>query len=474
MKKETIEKLFKRYISIFDDVVNQTTGTHLDQTIVNEINSEVDLLFKEYEQMSNLTEFNSFSEKIQNIINKVLKESKLLNKAFIEKELQKRFNLFESNPFVYIENEVNNTINKIIPNTNGDYYIPANPYLESITRKGYNIIFRSNKIKEHIDKVSAKYKTERDLIIKENEQLYAVSVTKALQELNDYPIQFCKETFEKYFYDKWDSKLLVLPNSIKNYILIDAINLGLKPHTEEYEKAVDLIFTSKEQFRHSIATTKWDYLNDLKYNFINKNLVSRVEIINLFIQSWESLIFKNENLSKNIKNDLLRKYSIIFNNIDKISDTSIIRFYVFMNNFNGGGSYKLLDRFVESLADNSYLTMIANLVNIELTLLINELETIKFDKEQGGFISNEKKYSNIINEYYKIFGDTKSSNDKENFFGVSDDKSLTKEENEQVTKQLIKTNILYSLVETFNKHYKFKYMFENIKSKVKNIIKIKK
>ena len=166
MKKETIEKLFKRYISIFDDVVNQTTGTHLDQTIVNEINSEVDLLFKEYEQMSNLTEFNSFSEKIQNIINKVLKESKLLNKAFIEKELQKKFNLFDSNPFVYIENEINNTISKIIPNTNGDYYIPANPYLESITRKGYNIIFRSNKIKEHIDKVSARYKAERDLIIK--------------------------------------------------------------------------------------------------------------------------------------------------------------------------------------------------------------------------------------------------------------------------------------------------------------------
>ena len=78
------------------------------------------------------------------------------------------------------------------------------------------------------------------------------------------------------------------------------------------------------------------------------------------------------------------------------------------------------------------------------------------------------------NEYYKIFGDTTSANDKENFFGVSDDKSLTKEEDEQVTKQLIKTNILYSLVETFNKHYKFKYMFENIKSKIKNIIKIKK
>lgn len=469
MKKETIEKLFRRYIGIYDDVVFRTTGEHISENEINTVNDQVDQLFKEYEHIETLNDFTQFTKKIQEILTNTTELASKLNKEQQEKALNEIYWKFKNDPFGFIQERLDYVAKNIqVKDNPNDFYIPADPDLESIGKK-YGI-------KYYYTYDPSTYVTPEELkkIKKsENEQIHAVLIRKTLQELDDYPIQFCKETFKKYFYDdKWDDKLLVLPNSIKNYIIMDIIGLGLKPHTDGYEKAVDLIFISKDKFKNNIANTNWDYLNELKYNFINNNLISRVEIINLFIHSWESLVFKNVNLSKNIKNDLLKKYSILFNNIDKIPDVSLIRFYMFMNNFNGGGSYKLLDGFIESLSDNSYLEMFANLVNIELTILINEFETIKFDKEQREFILNEKKYSNIINEYYKIFGDTNSiSQEKDNESETYNIKDNDNNEEKQISKQLIKINTLYSLIKAFNKQYKYKYILENIKLKFKNIIK---
>jgi len=38
MKKETIEKLFRRYIGIYDDVVFRTTGEHISENEINTVN----------------------------------------------------------------------------------------------------------------------------------------------------------------------------------------------------------------------------------------------------------------------------------------------------------------------------------------------------------------------------------------------------------------------------------------------------
>lgn len=466
MKKETIEKVFRRYINIFDDVVNQTTGQHLDKEIIEELNSEVDLIFKEYEQMGTLAEFNSFTQKIQSIINKVLDKSNVINIELVKNEFRKNLNLFESNPFVYLEKEIDETINKIVPNANKEYYIPANPYLDIIASKGYHTAFNLDKVNERIAIIDKIYKEAEEKLSKRNELEYANLLGIALQEINDFPIQFCEETINKYFYDKWFDKLILFKNSMKNHIIMDAINIGLKPHTEEYENALDLIFKPKVSY----PVDQLKYGNDIKKSFINNNLVSRTKIINDFLYTWETLIFKNNKLSNSNKNNLLKKYNIIKNNLNDFTDASIIRFYHFMHNFNGGGSAKLSVEFTTFLSDESFLSMIINLVDMELTLLINELETVKFDKING-FILNNKKYSNIINDYYKFYVDESPKIKlKEDYlsFGIADAKAPTKTDDDIVNTQMRKINILYSLIEKFDNHYNYK--LENIKMNIKNII----
>lgn len=454
MKKETIEKLFKRYISIFDDVVYQTTDKHLDQTTKDEINSEVDLLFKEYEHISNLTEFNSFSEKIKDIIDKVLKKSKYLNKAFIEKELRKRFNLFENDPFVYIQKEIDDTVSKIIPNSDGSYYIPVNPYLESCVNKGYRVNFETSKIKKHIDEIEVRLKAERAQMITKFEEEYKEVLKTALKEINDCPIQFCKETIEKYFYNGWIDKLLQVPNSIKNQNIIKAINLNLTPHTKEYEDALNCAFISKYNENTIIKLSSLNpntkkYLNDFMIDFRDNNLLSRSKIIDDFCAMY-SCVYNNEGLTKSQKMTLKGKLDILLDNVECMLDISYIRFYKFALEHN------LINLDGEFLTNKANAPLVYNMLNINLTLLINELETVKLS--DNGFILNEK-YNNIINDYYEYI--EKNKNELANY-------------KNNVGESIFKISVLDSLVNKFNKQYKYKYIFKNIKAKIKSIIKIKK
>ena len=68
MKKETIEKLFKRYIGIFDNVVFNNNGYHLPEYLTNEIYSQVDDLFNEYENIEKIADYIGFSKKIVKIL----------------------------------------------------------------------------------------------------------------------------------------------------------------------------------------------------------------------------------------------------------------------------------------------------------------------------------------------------------------------------------------------------------------------
>jgi hypothetical protein len=473
MKKETIEKLFRRYIGIYDDVVFRTTGEHISENEINIVNAQVDQLFKEYEHVETLNDFTQFTKKIQEILTNTIESASKLNKEQREKALNEIYWKFNNDPEKYIQKEVDETINKIIPDAYGDYYIPDNPYLDIAASKGYNTPFRLDKIQEHIKEIDPKWKNAQLCAEEINNDEYKNKLEEVLLEINKYPIQFCEETIKKYFYDNNLLILSLFKNNIKNEIIIDIINSKLIPHTEQYEKELNLLFKSKESF---IFKTRGIQITneDLKNKFLD-NLVVRNNVIGNFLNIWKILIFENKNLSKHDKNNLLKKYNIIKNNHNKLTDASIIRFNTFVNNFNGGGSVNFKRDFTASFSDKSYLPMIINLVDAELTVLINELETVKFDKDAKSFVLDNN-YSNIINDYYKYLGDiklSKNNNSSESYIG----RVLNEQENAKVekefNKQMNKINILYSLVEEFNKQYRYKYIMENIKSKFKNIIKIK-
>lgn len=461
MKKATIEKLFRRYIGIYDDVVFRTTGEHINENEINTVNDQVDQLFKEYEHVETLNDFNQFTKKIQKILTNTVESASKLNKEQQEKTLNETYWRFNNDPEGYIQKEIDETISKIIPDSNGNFYIPHNPYLDSIMDKGYEVkLFNLNKIQDHINKIAPSYKNNYEEY-KNNYDKDILDV--ALANINDFPIQFCLETIKEYFYDKWYDNLLLCKNSDKNKIIIEAINSKLKPHTKEYEKELDLLFKTKDLLIDS------RFNSDIKKDFL-KNVSVRIGIIEPFLNIWKILIFENKNLSKHDKNNLLKKYNIIKINSDNLTDASIIRFNNFVNNFNGGGSINLTKEFTSSLSDNTFLPMIINMVDAELTILVNELETVKFDKDVKSFVLNNN-YSNIINDYYKFVenDDSELSQDTQTGVGIA----LSENENKQFNKQLNKINILYSLVDNFNKQYKYKYIIENIKSKFKNIIKIK-
>ena len=461
MKKATIEKLFRRYIGIYDDVVFRTTGEHISENEINIVNDQVDQLFKEYEHVETLNDFTQFTKKIQEILTNTTKSASKLNKEQQEKTFNEIYWKFNNDPVEYIQKEVDKTINKIIPDIRGNFYIPRNPYLDSIMDKGYEAKFDLGKIQDHINKIAPSYKNNYEEY-KNNYDKDILDV--ALANINDFPIQFCLETIKEYFYDKWYDNLLLCKNSDKNKIIIEAINNKLKPHTKEYEKELDLLFETKE-----LDLEEFKFSNNVKEDFL-KNVTVRSNVIENFLNIWKILIFENKNLSKHDKNNLLKKYNIIKTNYEKLTDASIIRFKNFVNNFNGGGSINLTKEFTSSLSDNTFLPIIINIVNIELSVLINELETVKFDKDIKSFVLNNN-YSNIINDYYKFVENDDSKLSQTTQTGVNI--ALSENENKQFNKQLNKSNILYSLVDNFNKQYKYKYIIENIKSKFKNIIKIK-
>ena len=103
MKKATIEKLFRRYIGIYDDVVFRTTGEHINENEINIVNDQVDQLFKEYEHVETLNDFNQFTKKIQEILTNTAESASKLNKEQQEKTLNEIYWRFNNDPFGIIQ-----------------------------------------------------------------------------------------------------------------------------------------------------------------------------------------------------------------------------------------------------------------------------------------------------------------------------------------------------------------------------------
>ena len=141
---------------------------------------------------------------------------------------------------------------------------------------------------------------------------------------------------------------------------------------------------------------------------------------------WEEYI---KGINKKQQKELKKKIRIIKAYKDNLSDASVIRFENVTNLINFNTNY-----------DN---------LKIETTLLINELETIKF--KNGELNTCTKRYSNIINELFDTIKITDVS---------------------QTTKDMIFYAIKLKIDE-FNKQYKYKYQWLYAKTLLKKIIKIK-
>lgn len=428
MKKETIEKLFRRYIGIYDDVVFRTTGEHISENEINTVNDQVDQLFKEYEHVETLNDFNQFTKKIQEILTNTTESASKLNKEQQEKTLNEIYWKFNNDPFGLIQKRLdyvtkNIQVDKQDPNK---FYISADPDLEKIGKK-YGI-------KYYYTYDPSTYVTPEELkeIInkkEEEQQKYDESkIQSIIKHINEIPLQFCIETINKYFDKDLLLPLLFVKNDAKNKIIKYAISLSTfdKDLLVENFKLFDdnvIIKLSKIYFEESEKCIEKYFIE----NFI-KTIPSREKILNYHFELWEEYI---KNLNKKQQKELKKKIQIIKTYKDDLTDASLIRFQNITNLLN---------------INNNILY---DIIKIETTLLINELETLKF--KNGELNIYNEKYSNIINELFNTIKITESI---------------------RTTKDIV-FYVIKPLVDEFNKQYKYKYQWLYAKSLLKKLIKIK-
>ena len=416
MKKATIEKLFRRYIGIYDDVVFRTTGEHINENEINIVNDQVDQLFKEYEHVETLNDFNQFTKKIQEILTNTAESASKLNKEQQEKTLNEIYWRFNNDPFGIIQERLdyankNIQVDEKDPNK---FYIPADPVLEKIGKK-YGI-------KYYYTYDPSTYVTPKEIAIinnkkeKEQQKYFESQIQNIISDINKIPLQFCIETITKYFDNELLLSLLFVKNDIKNKIIKYALSLPT------FDK--DLLVEKFKLFDDNeiIKISKIGFGGNAKYfieNFI-KTIPSREKILNYHFELWEEYI---KDLNKKQQKELKKKIRIIKAYKDDLTDASVIRFENVTNLLNFNTNY-----------DN---------LKIETTLLINELETLKF--KNGELNTYTKRYSNIINELFDTIKITDLS---------------------QTTKDMI-FYAIKPMIDKFNKQYKYKYQWLYVKTLLK-------
>lgn len=454
MKKETIEKLFRRYIGIYDDVVFRTTGEHISENEINTVNDQVDQLFKEYEHVETLNDFTQFTKKIQEILTNTTQSASKLNKEQQEKTLNETYWRFNNDPFGLIQEKLD-YIAKNVQVDNGNpnkFYFPADPDLESIGKK-YGI-------KYYYTYDPSAYVTPEELkkiLNKEEEeqQKYSESqIQSIIKHINEIPLQFCIETINKYFDKDLLLPLLFVKNDAKNKIIKYALSLQTidKDSLVEKFKVFDDNVIIKLPKIYAKETEKY-----FIENFI-KTIPSKEKILNYHFELWEKYI---KNLNKKQQKELKKRIQIIKTYKDDLTDASVIRFQNITNLLNTNNN------------------VLYDIIKIETTLLINELETLKF--KNGELNTYTEKYSNIINDLFNTVEITKSTQttnttntNNEKYSNIINElfNTIKITESTQTTGEII-FYVIKPMIEEFNKQYKYKYQWLYVKSLLKKIIKIK-
>lgn len=423
MKKETIEKLFKRYVNIFNSVVTNETNEPLDETLIKSIESQVDLLFKDYEHIDTINDFTQFSNRIKDIVETVIDTSKNINAIQYKKIADETFCKFKINPIEYIDGMLSK-MEEMTLQDNDHFYIPADPNFNRIASQGgfkeWNIKFNVNKnlsaSESSYNKIHVGYNAYNETpetIEEDAKRFYDIA--------NDYPMQFTSDTLAKYFplnrhHDLYE-KFMAFTNSDKNQIM-----MNLMCHLQENHIEKDEDYLTELLYKYEPCTYP------VNYKLLSKNvhtkisemfagsLYSRIQIVEKFSKGWHFLL-NSTLLTSAQKKDLNKKYRTLNKEFDKLTDASLIRFYNLMNNITGG-SYK----FVEMQKENVNQFAVYQQLNIEFLILLNEIETVKYqdntivlngsilDKLELDEIQKDILYinmanPNIINSFYKIIDD---------------------------------------------------------------------
>lgn len=442
MKKETIEKLFRRYIGIYDDVVFRTTGEHISENEINTVNDQVDQLFKEYEHVETLNDFTQFTKKIQEILKNTSESAGKLNKDQWEKSVNEICWRLNNDPFGLIQERLDYAAKHIQVDENNPnkFYIPADSDLEKIGKK-YGIKYcytydpSTYVTPEELKKINDKKEEEQ-------QKYFESEIQSIINHINEIPLQFCIETINKYFDKDLLLPLLFVKNDAKNKIIKYAISLPTIDKDlliEEFKSLNDNVI---------IKISKIGFGENAKYfieNFI-KTIPSREKILNYHFELWEEYI---KYLNKKQQKELKKKIQIIKTYKDNLSDASVIRFQNVTNLLNDSSIYEAYKDLSDTFAIR--FQNVTNLLNvkIEITLLINELETLKF--KNGELNTYTEKYSNIINELFNTVKITELN---------------------QTTRDMV-FYAIKPMIDEFNKQYKYKYQWLYAKSLLKKLIKIK-
>lgn len=515
MKKQTIEKVFKRYTGILDTILeanNENNKAELTSSIEHVktyVNTEVDNLFKEYEYIEDASAFINFSEKIGNILKDVQTKVSLINEDI---SLKNEICLGDKEPLEYIENIIAEINKDLYFDTHSNRWVlPATPDLDKfITLYGYKFYIKRVKalpaqqenggvkpllldsslligrpdfnyskdvqlkdyeiddvLSELAENVSSKEIDEdtkeiiaipdadaynngneenkepqdeplnescNNLEVDFDDKFFEETTTSdgyhwdyyglswalednivfesVVKRINDFPLQYTRETVEKYFYGKLYNIFLVIQNSDKNKVIEQVKLSHLKPHTKEYDIYVKNILKYKILANDLYEPRAYAKQSKLT-SFLSDLLVSRIAIFNEYKTSWEMCfnMFKSLNLDKKKKeiiDDLYSKYICIMTNKDNILDVSIIRFNNFMNII--GKTSKDMDMNIVYDIDK-----VLTLLNIEINTLFNELVTVYVNENNIDSKSNfdivEDTY-NIINSHLNFLGKESETNAK--------------------------------------------------------------
>ena len=434
MKKETIEKLFRRYIGIYDDVVFRTTGEHISENEINTVNDQVDQLFKEYEHVETLNDFTQFTKKIQEILTNTTESASKLNKEQWEKSVNEICWKFNNDPFGLIQERLdyvtkNIQVDKKDPNK---FYIPADPDLEKIGKKyGIKYYYTYDPSTYVTTNIISQMKWV-DNIFEENRIIQWIN--NIIDGINNIPLQFCIETIYKYFGNNKKEdvlySLLSLKNDAKNKIIKYALSITNTPNIKD-ENYISILGKKMDDdiSKDENIVINFPYPEEYDDIFINnfiKTIPSREKILNDHFEIWEkNIVYYNKREQKELK----KRIQIVKAYKDELTDASVIRFQNITNLLNNKIIY-----------DN---------IKIETALLINELETLKF--KNGELNTYTERYSNIINELSNTIKITE----------------LT-----QNTKDMV-FYVIKPMIDEFNKQYKYKYQWLYTKTLLKKLIKIK-
>ena len=465
MKKETIEKLFRRYIGIYDDVVFRTTGEHISENEINTVNDQVNQLFKEYEHVETLNDFTQFTKKIQEILKNTSESASKLNKEQWEKSINEICWKFNNDPFGLIQERLDYAVKHIQVDKNdpNKFYIPADFDLLRIG-KNYGIRYY------YTYDPSSYVKNDK----KSNDTLHITNQLNLLiDEVNKFPLQFCIETINRYFNKENGliDELMIFKNEAKNEIIKYALSLENNRKNIDYSQELHIKMQNLKNNGMTIydiptwlnAYNEEKYITSFIINFV-KTIPSREKILNNHFEVWEKYI---KNLNKKQQKELKKRIQIIKTYKDDLTDASVIRFQNTLISLYNGRPWLLLDTYENDFIYKNIL--------LETTLLINEMETLKF--KNGELNTYTEKYSNIINELFNTVEITESNQTTkdthtEKYSNIINElfNSIKITESTQTTGEII-FYIIKPMIEEFNKQYKYKYQWLYAKSLLKKIIK---